>query len=70
MKLRIIIYLASFWFRLNEKIRFILIGALNTLISYGIFFILFYTTGSKYHKISLLFSWLISSIITFLHKKY
>lgn len=46
-----------------------MIGALNTLISYGIFCILFYTTGSKYHKISLLFSWLISSIITFFTQK-
>lgn len=63
------ILVANYWFKLNEKIRFILIGTINTIISYGIFCIIFHITGSKYHKVSLLFSWLITSIIAFFTQK-
>ena len=68
--LAIFFKIKNFWFNLSDKIRFILIGGLNALISYIIFSILCLLFGVEVYQISLALSWFFSSIISFLTQKY
>jgi putative flippase GtrA len=53
--------LLKIWFKLNEKLRFILIGGYNTVCSYLIFFTLNYFFSTHLHYLAILtFSYLIS----------
>ncbi len=60
----------NIWFKLPDKIRFLFIGCVNALISfcfYSIFCIIF---GKSNYQLSLILSWMISSIISFTLQKY
>ena len=66
-KLWIIIW--STWLKLSEKLRFILVGGFNTLVSYLIFVGLVAILGKANYQFSLLLAWIISSIISFSTQK-
>lgn len=58
------------WFSLSDKIRFLLVGAFNATISFIIFSLICYIIGEEYYQISLISSWIISSIVSFTTQKY
>ena len=55
----------NFWFKISDKIRFLIIGAFNAGVSFLIFSALCLILGENFYHISLAFSWIISSIISF-----
>ncbi len=60
---------AQYFFRLPEKIRFLLIGGLNTGISYLLFVALLYLIGEAHYQKALVLAWALSSFISFTLQK-
>lgn len=57
------------WFNIDERIRFVIIGLINTIIRYLIFVIIGVVIGITHYQITLLLSWLLSSLTAFLGYK-
>ena len=62
--------IADFWFRIPDKIRFLLVGGFNTSVSYVIFALICLIVGEQYYQASLACSWIISSVISFTTQRY
>ncbi len=63
--------LLNYWFKINDKIRFLLVGGYNTVFSFSLFCLLQYLLGSKLHYILILFfCHLISVFNSFVNLKY
>ena len=60
----------TFWFSLSDKIRFVLIGGFNALVSYAIFSTFCLVFGDKIYQIALALSWFLSSTVSFFTQKY
>ena len=61
----------NFWFKINDKIRFLLVGGYNTLFSFLLFCLLQTLLGGIFHYIViLLFCHLISVFNSFVSLKY
>ncbi len=60
---------AQHFFRLPQKIRFLLVGGLNTGISYLLFLILLFLMGETHYQMALALAWLFSSFISFTMQK-
>ena len=58
------------WFLLNEKIRFLILASLNTLLRYMIFVGIGIVTGITHYQVVLIFSWSLSVLIAFYSYKY
>ena len=58
-------YLLKIWFGLPEKLRFLLVGGFNTVVSYMMFAGLIFLIGKSKYQQSLILSWLLSSFISF-----
>lgn len=58
------------WFKLSDKIRFVLVGTLNAGTSFVIFSLLCIFWNENYYQISLALSWFLSSFISFATQKY
>lgn len=58
------------WFKLSDKIRFIFIGGVNTVVSYLIFTVLIGIIGHSYTQICVMLQWCISSVFSFLNQKF
>ena len=59
----------NFWLRLPEQIRFLVIGGFNTTVAYFIFVILLHILGTDSYQLSLLMSWILSSVTSFVMMK-
>ncbi len=66
---KLILVIWNFWFKLPEKIRFLLVGGFNTVVSYLMFVGFIYVLGQDKYQLSLGLSWLLSSIISFSTQK-
>lgn len=55
----------SCWFKLSDKIRFLLIGGINAGISYIIYSLAVFLLGESTYQISLAIAWIISSVTSF-----
>lgn len=62
--------LYEFWLKIDDKIRFVLIGGLNGMISYFIFAMLFLILGQGFDQICILGQWILSSPISYLNQKF
>ncbi len=62
--------LYSMWCKLDDKIRFLIIGALNAAISYVIFAAALFIIGETYYQICVALQWGISSIFSYLNQKF
>lgn len=63
--------LLNYWFRINDKIRFLLVGGYNTLFSFCLFYFLQEMLGGTFHYIViLLFCHLIAVLNSFINLKY
>ena len=58
------------WCKVDDKIRFLLVGALNAGISYVIFAALFFVLGGTHAQICITGQWVLSSPISYLNQKF
>lgn len=61
--------ISNFWFKLDDKIRFLVIGALNAAISYVIFAIALYILGQIHYQLCVALQWGLSSVISYFNQK-
>jgi len=61
--------LENIWFRLNQKIRFLLVGGFNTALSFLIYYVFLYVTGGK-EQLSLLLMNLININVSIATMRY
>ena len=58
------------WCKIDDKIRFLFIGAVNAGISYVIFAIALFMLGQEHYQLSVALQWGISSIFSYLNQKF
>jgi putative flippase GtrA len=58
-------FVFSAWFKASEKIRFILVGVLNTLLNFIIFHVFVSMFGEKHYTLHAMMSWAISSVFAY-----
>ena len=58
------------WFNIPDFIRFLIIGSLNALISYGIFAVSVLIIGESYYQLCVFLQWALSSVISYLNQKF
>ena len=59
----------KFWFKIDDKIRFILVGGFNFLVSYLIYSFFCIALGTGQYQIALALAWALSSIVSFSTQK-
>lgn len=57
------------WCKIPDKIRFLVIGAINAGISYVIFAVAVYLIGEQYYQVCAALQWILSSFISFTNQK-
>ncbi len=62
--------LVEFWFKLDSKIRFLFVGALNAAISYFIFVVALYFLGENSYQACVALQWGISSVFSYTNQKF
>lgn len=55
----------KFWFNLDDKIRYLIVGSFNAGVCYLIYSLICLIMGAKVYQIALALAWLLSSIISF-----
>ncbi len=60
----------KYWMRLDDKIRFVVIGAINALNSYIIFALALYLLGNEHYQLCVTLQWVISSVFSYLLQKF
>ena len=60
----------EFWFKIDDKIRFLLVGMFNASVSFVIYSIFCLILGENVYQIALAVAWIISSIISFSTQKF
>ena len=59
----------NFWFKLPDKIRFLLVGGFNATVQYLLYACLLFFWGNEKYQTALVLSWIISSISSFATQK-
>lgn len=59
----------NIWFNLSKKIRFLVIGGINTVVSYGFYILFCLMLGVSKYQIALILAWIFSSFISFTTQK-
>lgn len=62
--------LYELWCKIDDKIRFLFIGAVNAGISYVIFAIALFLLGEPHYQLCVTLQWTISSIFSYLNQKF
>lgn len=57
------------WCEIPDKIRFLLVGGFNALLSYIIFAIALYLLGQEHYQLCVALQWIISSVFSFVNQK-
>lgn len=60
----------QYWWRIPEKLRFLLVGGFNTLASQLIFYLVFWLGQRSYPQFSLFLSWSLGTCISFPTQKF
>ena len=55
----------NFWFKLDDKIRYLFVGGFNAGVAYLIYSVLCILMGASMYQVALALSWALSSIISF-----
>ena len=58
-----------FWFRLDDKIRFVLVGGFNACVQYVLYVLLLWFAGEQYYREALVLSWVVSTFSSFATQK-
>lgn len=67
--IKFIKFIWNTWFKLPEKLRFLLVGGFNTVVSYLMFAGFTWLFGEGYYQLSLVLAWVLSSVISFSTQK-
>lgn len=59
----------NIWFKINQKVRFLLVGGFNTVLAYGVFAALYQFIGLNYN-VSLITQYFITVNVSFLTMRY
>ncbi len=62
-------FLFSFWIRFPEKLRFLLVGGYNTVISYLLYALFLWIGDERYPQLSLFLSFILSSLNSYWTQK-
>ena len=62
--------LYNLWCKIDDKIRFLFIGAVNAGISYIIFAISLFLLGEPHYQLCVTLQWVISSVFSYLNQKF
>ena len=62
--------LYNMWCKIDDKIRFLFIGAVNAGISYVIYVIALFLLGQEHYQLCVALQWGISSIFSYLNQKF
>lgn len=60
----------NLWFRISDKIRFLLIGGINAAFSYLLFVLFIHILGDKNYQLCVTLQWVISSIFSYFNQKF
>ncbi len=58
------------WFKLSDKIRFLLVGGFNASVSYLIYSAVCLVLGAHLYQVALASAWVISSVVSFTTQKF
>lgn len=58
------------WCLIDDKIRFLLIGGVNFVISYIIYAIAIYILGKDHYQLCLILQWVLSSFTSYFNQKF
>ena len=58
------------WCKIDDKIRFLIVGAINAGISYIIYALLLLIIGKEFYQICIAGQWILSSPISYLNQKF
>lgn len=58
------------WNKLDDKVRFLIVGCVNAAISYVIFVLALWLLGEKYYQLAVFLQWSISSVFSYLNQKF
>ena len=58
------------WCKIDDKIRFLFIGAVNAGISYIIFVIALFIFGEPHYQLCVALQWLLSSVFSYFNQKF
>lgn len=64
-----VLYLYTQWCKLPDKLRFLLVGGFNALVSYVIFAIAVFFIGQEHYQVCVALQWIISSVFSFVNQK-
>ena len=59
----------KFWFKISDKIRFLIIGSFNTACTYVLYSLLCFFCGENIYQIALSISWIITTFSGFFLKR-
>ena len=59
----------NFWFKLPDKIRYVLVGGFNATVQYLLFILFLWLLSEQRYQFSLILSWIISSLSSFATQK-
>ena len=62
--------ISKYWFKLDDKIRFLFIGGVNFVFSYLLFVIFIFLLGQELYQVCVALQWSISSVFSFCNQKY
>ncbi len=62
-------HILALWDNLPQKLRFLMVGGLNTGVSYALFMLFLFILGQAHYQQALILAWLISSVCSFVLQK-
>lgn len=62
--------LYELWCKIDDKIRFVLVGCMNAGVSYIIFAVSLFLLGTEHYQISVILQWALSSVTSYLAQKF
>ena len=54
-----------FWFKLPDKVRFVLVGGFNACVQYVLYVLFLWMMGKAYYQAALVLSWILSTFSSF-----
>ncbi len=58
------------WCRIDDKIRFVIIGCINAAIAFGIYSLSVLILGSEFYQLCVVLQWTLSSVTSYLNQKF
>ena len=62
--------LYNIWCKIDDKIRFLLVGGVNAAFSYVLFAIFILILGTQHHQMCVAMQWIFSSVFSYFNQKF